>query len=157
SLPLLIRAAFALEASRQVLITAIPSTILTLGLAYSWHSQGLGYGPSSLALSASYGACLQLALLILSLTPRLGWTWLSQLIKPVAKYVVMSLLMAFILISIELFWPSSWFNLSPSLELLVQLISSITLGAASYLILALLFRQPEVTDLWKDRRIFIKS
>lgn len=157
SLPLLIRAAFALEASRQVLLTAIPSTILTLGLAYSWHSQGLGYGPSSLALAASYGACLQLVLLITALIPRLGWLWLRQLITPVGKYALMSLLMALILVLIELFWPSSWFNLSPSLELLVQLISSITLGAASYLILALLFRQPEVTDLWKDRRIFIKS
>lgn len=151
-IPLYLRAFFAAHDTRTPALITLPIVIFSILFGYilAFHTS---MGVAGLALAFSVSSTLQLIVLYAVLRRRFGWQDELELVKSLAVFVLMGLIMAVAIQLVKMLVGSST-DLRYGVNVLMQGATGVLVGAVVYLGLALILRIPEIEFLWKRKKIF---
>ncbi len=151
-IPLYSRAFFAMQDTKTPMLIAIPGTIIAIGLGYGLASS-TDWGIGGLALAFSLSNILQLLLLYVLLRKKMPLTIERDLAHSLLTYFVLTLIMG-VAIQLAKTYIGTVADLRYGVNVLLQGIVGLIVGAATYLGLAFILRLEEVEFLWKKKKIF---
>ncbi len=151
-IPLFSRAFFAMQDTRTPMLLAIPGTVVAIALGY-WLAFSTGWGVGGLALAFSISNILQLGLLYGVLRKRINLTIERDLVVSLLTYILLALIMA-LAIQLVKTYIGTVTDLRFGVNVLLQGVVGLVVGAATYLGLAFILRLEEVEFLWKKKKIF---